>query len=166
MIHSDNGGEYTSAKFENYLKSEGIRHECTVPKTPEQNGVAERMNRTLVETVRSTDAKLPHKFWAETLSTAVYLRNRSPTKAIEEKTPYKAWTGKKPTVSHFRVFGCDAYAHVPKMREESLIKKRKSTILSAMRRKQKGIDCTIPYVERLFSAEMWCSTRKTVGVWV
>ena len=77
---TDNGGEYTSAEFTMYLKKEGVRHEFTVPKTPQQNGVAERMNRTLVEAVRSmlSDAKLPKKFWAEALSTAVYLHNRSP----------------------------------------------------------------------------------------
>ena len=63
-LRTDNGGEYTSTQFGDYLRSEGIRHELTVPKTPEQNGVAERMNRTLIETVRSmlADAKLPHKF--------------------------------------------------------------------------------------------------------
>ena len=70
VFRTDNGGggggEYTSTEFENYLKKEGITHQLTVPKTPEQNGVAERMNRTLVESVRSmlADAKLPHKFWA------------------------------------------------------------------------------------------------------
>ena len=69
VLRTDNGGEYTSNKFKNYLKTEGVKYELTVPKTPEQNGVAERMNRTLVEAVRSmlADAKLPHKFWAEAL---------------------------------------------------------------------------------------------------
>ena len=64
VLRSDNGGEYTSAEFEDYLKSEGVQHECTVPKTPEQNGVAERMNRTLIETVclMLANAKLPQKF--------------------------------------------------------------------------------------------------------
>ena len=75
VLRTDSGGEYTLTEFENYLKSEGVRHELTVPKTPEQNSVAKRMNRTLVETVRSmlADAKLPHTFWAEALLTAVYL---------------------------------------------------------------------------------------------
>lgn len=83
-LRTDNGGEYTSREFEDYLKKEGIRHEYTVPKTPEQNGVAERMNRTLVETVRAmlSDSKLPKKFWAEALSTASYVRNWSPTNAV------------------------------------------------------------------------------------
>lgn len=108
VLRTDNGGEYTSSEFQDFLKKEGIRHELTVPKTPEQNGVAERMNKTLMETVRSmlADAKLPQKFWAEALSTAVYLRNRSPTKSVKEMTPFEAWTGEKPKVDHLRIFGC------------------------------------------------------------
>ena len=92
-LRTDNGGEDVSAEFENCLKKEGVRHQLTVPKTLEQNGVAERMNRTLVEAVRSklADAKLPYRFWAEALSTAVYLRNGSPTTAVEGKTPFEAW---------------------------------------------------------------------------
>jgi hypothetical protein len=58
------------------------------------------------------DAKLQHKFWAETLSTAVYLRNRSPSVAVKGKTPFEDWTGQKPNLKHLRVFGCEAYAHL------------------------------------------------------
>ena len=107
-LRTDNGGEYTSTEFETYLKREGVQHELTIPKTPEQNGVAERMNRTLVEAVRSmlADAQPPHNFWAEALSTAVYLRNRSPTKAVKEMTPFEAWVGEKPNIEHLRIFGC------------------------------------------------------------
>ena len=99
--------EYVSVDFEKYLKEEGVRHKLTVLKTPEQYGVAKRMNRTLVEAVRSmlADARLPHRFWAEALSTAVYLRNRSPTTAVEGKTSFEAWTGQKPNVERLRVFG-------------------------------------------------------------
>ena len=77
-LRSDNGGEYTSVEFQSYLMKEGIKHELTVPRSPEQNGVAERLNHTLVESVRSMliGAHLPQRFWAEALSTAVYLRNR------------------------------------------------------------------------------------------
>ena len=112
-LRTDNGGEYTSTQFQEYLKAEGIRHELTVPKTPQQNGVAERLNRTLVETARSMllDAKLPKQFWAEAISTAVYLKNRSPSKALN-MTPYEVWHGRKSKVNHFRVFGSDAYAHI------------------------------------------------------
>ena len=66
------------------------------------------------------DAHLPHKFWAEALSTAVYLRNRSPTKAVEDKTPYEAWSGDRPNVKHLRLFECIAYAHVPKDERKKL----------------------------------------------
>ncbi len=119
ILRSDNGGEYVSTKFD-YLMSEGTRHERTVPKTPEQNGVAERMNRTLVETVSMlVDAKLSHIFWAEAPSTAVYLRNLSSTRVLEDMTPFEAWMKKKPRVEHLHVFGCDTYAHVAE--DESLI---------------------------------------------
>ena len=74
-LPTDNGGEYLSTKFGEYLSSEGICHEHTVPKTPELNGVAERMNRSLVETLRSMpDAKLPHNFWADAISFFLALR--------------------------------------------------------------------------------------------
>ena len=66
------------------------------------------------------DAHLPHKFWAEALSTAVYLRNRSPTKAVEDKTPYEAWSGDRPNIKHLRLFECIAYAHVPKDERKKL----------------------------------------------
>ena len=116
VFKTDNGGEFTSTEFEGYLRKEGIRHELTVPKNPEQNGVAERMNRTIVETARSmlAEAKLPRRFWAEALATAVYLRNRSPTTAVKGMTPFEALTGEKPRVDTLRVFGCLAYAHIPK----------------------------------------------------
>ena len=92
ILRSDNGGEYTSAEFAAYLTKEGVRHELTIPHTPQQNGVAERLNRILIESVRTmlADSKLPHEFWAEALSTAVYLRNRSPTKALQKVTPCEA----------------------------------------------------------------------------
>ena len=98
ILHTNNGGEFTSDEFETYLKREGIKQELTIPKCPEQNGVAKRFNRTLVEMVRSmlADSELPKSFWAEALETAVYLRNRCSTKSVEGKTPYEAMYGEKP----------------------------------------------------------------------
>ena len=113
-LRTDNGGEYVSTKFTRLLKNEGIRHERTVPKTPEQNGVSERMNRTLVEMARSMLQGQSRKLWAEAVNTAAYLRNRSPTNALDRKTPYEAMNGKKPDVSHLREFGCECFVHVPK----------------------------------------------------
>ena len=73
-------------------------------------------------------AKLPKKFWAEALNTAVYLRNRSPTRAVQEVTPFEALTKQKPYVSHFRVFGCLCYAHVTKEEREKFDVKQESVI--------------------------------------
>ena len=114
-VKSDNGAEYTSIAFVQYLTSKGIQHQFTIPRTPEQNGVAERMNRALQESGRSMlhGAGLPDGFWAEALLTAAILRNRSPTKAVQYMTPYQHFHGTKQNVSNFRVFGCTAYLHVP-----------------------------------------------------
>ena len=122
------------------MKSEGVRHEHTIPKTPEQNGVAERMNRTLVETVRSMliDAQLPQSFWAEALSTAVYLKNRSPTRALKVATPYESWMKEKPNVEHLRVFGCDAYAHIAKDERKKLDSKSRKCIFLGYGETTKG----------------------------
>ena len=118
-LRSDNGGEYESNEFSQWLESKGIRHETSVAETPEQNGVAERQNRTVIESARcmlhSTGRPLESvlELWAEATNCAVYLRNRVLAKALEGKTPYEAWTGRKPNLSHIRVFGCTAYAHIP-----------------------------------------------------
>ena len=115
-----------------------------MPKTPEQNGVAERLNRTLVETVRSMliDAKLPHQFRAEALSTAVHLRNRSPTKAVDGMTPCEAWTTKKPEIAHLCVLDVRCTLTHPKMKDTSSIPKQGSASSSALERKRRGIDST------------------------
>ena len=126
MLRSDNGGEYVSQEFEAYLKSKGIQHQLTVPHSPQQNGVAERMNRTLMESTRSMLAHsgLPDCYWAEAVATAAYLRNRTPTTAFtEKKTPYERWYGRKPNLSHLKVFGCIAYAHVPDLKRTKLDRK-------------------------------------------
>lgn len=109
-LRSDNGGEYTSKEFTSYLAKEGIKHELMIPHTPQQNGVAERLNRTLIKGVHTmlADSKLPHRFWGEALSTMVHLRNHSPTKALEGVTPQEAWSGLKASVSHLRIFECSA----------------------------------------------------------
>ena len=152
ILRTDNGGEYISSEFKQYLKSEGVRHELTVPKTPEQNGVAERMNRTLVEMVRSmlADAKLPHRFWAEALSTAAYLRNRSPTKAVSGMTPFEAWTGETPNVKYLRTFGCVAYAHIPKDERHKLDPKARKCVLLGYGTETKGYRLYDPDRARVF----------------
>lgn len=84
------------------------------------------------------DAKLPHSFWAEAVATAVYLRNCCPTKAVKGMTPYEAWHGEKPKVKHLRVFGCDAYAHIPKNEQGKFDSKARKCILLGYGQVTKG----------------------------
>jgi hypothetical protein len=121
-LRSDNGGEYTSREFSAYCAEYGIRHEKTVPRTPQHNGVAERMNRTIVEKVRCmlSMAKLPKPFWGEAVLTACYLINRSPTVPLNFEVPEKIWSGKDISYSHLKVFGCKAFAHVSKELRQKL----------------------------------------------
>ncbi|XP_073152109.1 uncharacterized protein [Henckelia pumila] len=114
-LRTDRGGEFLSKEFSNYCSQEGIQRQLTARYTPQQNGVAERKNRTIVEMARSMlKAKgLPYTFWAEAVNAAVYILNKSPTKANPNKTPYEDWHKRKPEIRHFRVFGCLAYSLIP-----------------------------------------------------
>ena len=114
-LRSDRGGEYVSKQFAAYLRVSRINQQVTDPDTPEQNGISERLNRTLIEKARSMLAHggLAKGYWAEAVNTATYLYNRTPSSALGgKKTPYEAWYGKAPDLSHVRVFGCVAYAHI------------------------------------------------------
>ena len=113
-LRTDGGGEYTSGAFTAHLRQEGIQRQLTPPHTPEHNGVAERLNLIIFGAVRCmlNRARLPASFWAEAAFNAVYVRNRCPTRAVKDRTPYEVWTGHKPSIDHLRVFGCLAYVHV------------------------------------------------------
>jgi len=114
-FQTDNGGEYTGHEFENYLKSEGILHRKTVPRNPEQNGVAERANRTLVEMARCLmiQSSVPMCLWGEAINTACHIRNLCPSSAIGNKIPMELWKGERCDIqgelSRLRVFGCKVY---------------------------------------------------------
>eukprot|EP00253_Pinus_taeda_P014701 PITA_14701 len=116
VLRIDNGGEFCSKEFEEFCKKCGIARQKNNPYTPQQNGVAERTNKTLMERARSmlSVVGLGQGLWVEAMEIACYLVNRSPSSALEDKTPQEVWTGKKPSLSHLRVFGFDAYVHVPK----------------------------------------------------
>ena len=129
-LRTDGGGEYTSAKFKNFLKQKRIRHEICAAYSPQQNGVAERMNRTLVETARSMilHAGLSKAYWGEAVATASHVRNRVMTSSTGV-TPYERWFGKRPDVSDLKVFGCIGHALVPDHER----RKRDCKTLSALR---------------------------------
>jgi len=118
-LRSDRGGEYLSFEFGTHLKSCGIVPQLTPAGTPQRNGVSERRNRTLLDSVRSmmslTD--LPVSFWGYALETAAFILNRAPSKSVET-TPYEIWHGKKPKLSFLKVWGCEAY--VKKLQPDKL----------------------------------------------
>ena len=121
-FRSDGGGEYISTRFLDFCAARGIEKQLTVPYTPQQNGVAERMNRTLMEMARSmlNHANCAKTFWAEAVATAAYLRNRCPTSTFQGATPYERWYREKPNVDNLRVFGCNVYVHVPDQKRRKL----------------------------------------------
>lgn len=120
-IRSDRGGEYTGNDFLAYLAKEGIGNQRTAPYTPQQNGIAERKNRTLVEMARCMllDGKCGNEFWAEAVTMANYVQNRLPAKGID-KTPFEMWNGSKPNISHFMMFGARCFVHVPHQKRRKL----------------------------------------------
>ncbi|UYV73291.1 hypothetical protein LAZ67_10002537 [Cordylochernes scorpioides] len=124
-FRTDNGTEFLNKNFSDYLKSLGIVHELTAPYTPEQNGIAERDNRTIVESARCLlhGRKMPLELWAEAVNTAVYLLNRCTTKVLGNSTPYEIWYKRKPSILHLKTFGCNAYVHIPKDNRKKLDKK-------------------------------------------
>ena len=114
-VRADNGGEYRGP-FESYCKLHGIRLEKTPPKTPQLNGLAERMNRTIEERVRCmlSHAKLPKSFWEEVVKTTVDIINLSPSVPLDGAIPEESWSKQKVSYNHLKVFCCRAFIHIPK----------------------------------------------------
>lgn len=139
-LRTDNGGEFCNSELEFFLKKNGIVHQKTNPYTPEQNGMCERMNRTLIEKARCLqfEAKLSKRFWAEAVNTAVYLRNRSVVSGLKTKTPYEMWTGIKPDVTDIRIFGSEVMVHIPKQKRNKWDKKANKMLLVGFGENVKG----------------------------
>ena len=110
-IRSDHGGEFENKDFELFCDEHGIEHNFSAPRTPQQNGVVERKNRSLEEIARTllNDTSLPKYFWAEAVNTACYIMNRALIRPILKKTPYELFNGRKPNISHLHVFGCKCF---------------------------------------------------------
>ncbi|GJT26061.1 putative ribonuclease H-like domain-containing protein, partial [Tanacetum coccineum] len=108
IIRSDNGTEFKNNVMDEFCREKGIKREYSVARTPQQNGVAERKNRTLIEAARTmlADSKLPTTFWAEAVSTACYVQNRVLIVKPHNKTPYELFRGIKPAIGFMKPFGC------------------------------------------------------------
>ncbi|XP_074369148.1 uncharacterized protein LOC141710363 [Apium graveolens] len=140
VLRSDGGGEYTSNLFRSFCRAHGISHQLTTSYTPQQNGVAERKNRTILDMARSMvkEKHLPRTFWAEAVLCAVYLLNRCPTKSVRNKTPNEAWSGSKPSMGHLKIFGCIAYTHVPDQKRKKLDDKGEKCIFTGYDKRSKA----------------------------
>ncbi|WKA02171.1 hypothetical protein VitviT2T_020389 [Vitis vinifera] len=148
IVRSDRGGEYygryledgqSPGPFAKFLQEHGIVAQYTMPGSPDQNGVAERRNRTLLDMVRSmlSSSKLPKFLWTEALKTAVYILNRVPTKVVP-KTPFELLKGWKPSLRHMRVWGCSSEVRIYNPQEKKLDPRTISGYFIGYAEKSKG----------------------------
>ena len=162
VVRSDRGGEYYGrhaqfgqipGPFAKYLEENGIIAQYSTPGEPQQNGVAERRNRTLMDMVRSmlSYSNLPVELWMEALKTAAHILNKVPTKSVP-KTPYELWTGRKPSLKYLHVWGCPAEAKLFNPQLKKLDAKTVSCHFIGYPDKSKGYrfycpDCFTKFVE-------------------
>lgn len=141
-LRSDNGTEYRSKEFAKFCREHGIHHQYTTPYTPQQNGTAERMNRTIVERAKCLlfDAGLPKYFWAEATNMAVYLINRTIC-ASTGKVPEEMFTGKKVDLSNLKIFGSRVMTHIPKEKRKKWDRKSKEMTFVGYDEDTKGYRC-------------------------
>lgn len=131
-LRCDNGGEYVSKDFKLFCDQKGIKIQYTVAYNPEQNGKAERLNRTIMEKARCLifDAELGKELWGEAVRTSVYLINRTETRALENhKTPAEIWNSEKPNLEKIKLFGCNAYNLIPKEMRKSKLDPRSEKMI-------------------------------------
>ncbi|GJR49992.1 putative RNA-directed DNA polymerase [Tanacetum coccineum] len=166
VVRSDNGGEYMNSQMNLFFQSKGIVHQTTCPHTPEQNGVAERKNRLLLEMTRALiiESNAPIFFWPEALATATYLINRLPTKILKMKTPLE-------TLSEYhtlpqvltlepKVFGCTVFAHIPKSYRDKLDPCAEKCVFVGYGVNQKGYRCYNPKTRHMITT-MNCDFLET-----
>lgn len=139
IIRSDRGGEYTGKALREFYLSEGILAQYTVGYSPQQNGKAERKNRTLIEMTRCllNDSNTDKQLWGEAIMTANFLQNLLPTSA-GEKTPHELWTGRKPNYSRLKVFGSKAWVQIPAVKRSKLDNAAQSLIFVGYGHEEKG----------------------------
>jgi transposase InsO family protein len=154
-LRSDQGGEYLSREFINYCKSEGITHQLTMARTPQQNGVAERRNRTIIERACSmgSASQCPGFLWTELVNTATYLINISPTRSNNGNTPDQLYYQTLPRVDHLRIFGSICYLHVLKESRSKLESKTKQCIFLGYDDQSKAYRVYDPIHKRIYISQ-------------
>lgn len=150
-VRSDNGGEYCNNDLDAFLKKHGIQHQLTIAYTPEQNGVSERYNRTIIEKAKCMifDAEMEIHYWAEAVNYAVYVINRSVCAALKNTTPEEVWTGVKVSASNLKIFGSNVMVHIPKEKRKKLSPKSKQMIFVGIDCNKKGFRCIDPVTKKV-----------------
>lgn len=151
VLRTDRGGEFNSQEFSNFCETNGIRRQLTAAYTPQQNGVCERKNRTILNMVRSmlSNKCISKSFWPEAVNWSIHILNRSPTFAVKNMTPEEAWKGHKPAVDHFRIFGCIAFAHIPDEKRKKLDDKGEKCIFLGISEYSKAYKLYNPISKRI-----------------
>lgn len=142
-LRIDRGGEFNSKAFEEYCVENGIKRQLIAAYTPQQNGVAERKNRSVINMVRCMlfGMKVPLRFWTEGTQYAVHILNRSPTVILGDVMPTEKWSNHKPSVDHLRIFGCIAFALIPYEKGSNWMRKASNARCLELARSQRLIDC-------------------------
>ncbi|PKU83090.1 Retrovirus-related Pol polyprotein from transposon TNT 1-94 [Dendrobium catenatum] len=151
-LRSDGGTEYTNHGFTQFLTANGITHQISCPYTPEQNGLAERKHRHILETTRSLlfTASVPPKYWPDAILTAVYLINRMPSSTTKNKSPFELVYRRKPEYQNMRTFGCACYPLIPPNLRHKLQPRARSCVFLGYSETYKGYKCLDSSSNKLF----------------
>uniref|UniRef100_A0A2N9IGY8 Integrase catalytic domain-containing protein n=1 Tax=Fagus sylvatica TaxID=28930 RepID=A0A2N9IGY8_FAGSY len=156
ILRSDNGGEYVNQPFQAYFQSHGLFHETSCSQTPQQNGIAERKNRHILETARALliGAHVPSRYWDDAVATAVHLLNRMPTKVLTFQTPLKVLSNHVPLPTVLmippRIFGCVAFVHLHKNQRTKLDPCAVRCLFLGYGLHKKGYRCFDPTTKRTY----------------
>jgi len=152
QFQSDNGGEYTSKQFKDYLSQSGILHRLSCPHTSQQNGIAERKHRHIVEVGLTLLAQsgLSPKFWVDSFLTAIYLINRLPTSVLQQESPFSKLMKREPDYTLLRTFGCLCYPLLRPYANHKLSFRSKPCIFIGYGGNQKGYKCLDPTTSKTF----------------
>jgi transposase InsO family protein len=149
-LRTDSGGEYLSTDFQSFLASKGILHQRSCPSTPQQNGVAERKNRHLLDVVRTLllESSVLSMFWVEAMKTATHLINRLPSQVLHMESPYFRLFAKQPSYDNLRTFGCVCFVHLPPHERHKLSAQSVRCAFLGYNVCQKGFVCYDPILHR------------------
>lgn len=150
-MRTNRGGEFNSFEFNEFCKEHEIKRQLTAAYTPQQNGVTERKNRTIMNMVLCmlSEKSIPKTFWSEAVNWTRHVLNRSPTLAVKDVMPEEAWSECKPSVAHFRVFECVAHVHVPNMKRTMLENKSFTCMLLGVSDESKAYKLYDPVAKKI-----------------